>query len=520
MFSYKVAFILVLMALYDSNMLLSQGFDGVFWLEQVDPNEQAVFRTPYQAEVKGGLSILPFTTAGYYNTSRAWGPNNGSVWQGRGGTLAASFGVRYHSRFLDIQLEPVFLSAGNLNFRDYESVVHMTGGEFFTENYSRVNYRERIAPGAIRQIMPGNSWFRLNLGPVSFGISTENVQWGPGRRNPLLMSNNAPGFEHLTFHTNRPLNIILGSLQTHMMVGHLKRSYFDDNHLPEGTVSLSGLNIGFSPWFSENLHIGLIRTFTMNESDIGEWEDYVPFFQSFLKYRFQNEDNVRGNDSRDQRASVYVNWYFPDTELALYGEYARDDHSADLRDLYVEPNHTRAFMLGVEKKFRGVAKQREWIANAEIVHTEYTNTSYVRQAGLISFYSHDTVRQGYTHYGQMIGTYYGAGGNGWFLSVRNQREQFGFGLLFERVARNKDIYQRILTVNSKSRPELELVLGLSGTYELTTVAVGRLKFFGALHAIQYKNKFYIPSVSDPDGGLSYYNPLNINMQLAVSYFLR
>ena len=516
---FSVSALVIMMQLCISEAI-SQGFDNAFWLDEVHANEHPVFRSPFMAVVPEGLSYSPVTSGLYVNTNRAWGPGSGAVWQGKGVTFGGSFGFRHRSRFLDLQLETVYLYAGNASFRNENAVGEVPGSEFFDFYYQRINYRERIGPRVIHDLFLGNSWIRLNAGPVTAGISNENVIWGPGRRHALLMNNNAPGFEHLTLHTNRPLNIYIGRLQTQMMVGRLASSYFEDGHLPEGRVHISGLNIGLSPWFSDHLHLGLIRTFTVNEGSLHDLGDYVPFFQSFLKYRFQNEDNVRGNDSYDQRASAYFNWYFPASKLAFYGEYARDDHSADLRDLFLEPSHTRAFLLGLEKQFSGLYSHSDWLLNAELVHTEYTNTSYVRQAGLISFYTHETVRQGYSHVGQLLGSYFGAGGNGWFISARNSREWGGFGLLFERVSRNKDLYQRILSVNDEARPELELVFGLSGTYYLDVPHSGRVKLFGVIHAVQYRNKFYLPNRQSSDGELNYYHPLNLNMQFVIRYEMR
>jgi hypothetical protein len=50
--------------------------------------------------------------------------------------------------------------------------------------------------GPFNKAFWGQSSIRLTFGPASIGLSNENIWWGPGIRNSLIMSNNAPGFKH------------------------------------------------------------------------------------------------------------------------------------------------------------------------------------------------------------------------------------------------------------------------------------------------------------------------------------
>ncbi|MFK5143427.1 capsule assembly Wzi family protein, partial [Klebsiella pneumoniae] len=53
------------------------------------------------------------------------------------------------------------------------------------------------------------------------GISSENLWWGPGIYNSLLMSNNAPGFWHLTFNSRKPLKTPIGDFEWQLIGGKL-----------------------------------------------------------------------------------------------------------------------------------------------------------------------------------------------------------------------------------------------------------------------------------------------------------
>ena len=56
------------------------------------------------------------------------------------------------------------------------------------------------------------------------GVSTENLWWGPGVRNSLIMSNNAPGFGHISFNTTAPVLTKIGSFEWQLISGVLQNS--------------------------------------------------------------------------------------------------------------------------------------------------------------------------------------------------------------------------------------------------------------------------------------------------------
>ncbi|WP_404877454.1 capsule assembly Wzi family protein, partial [Klebsiella pneumoniae] len=60
-----------------------------------------------------------------------------------------------------------------------------------------------------------------NYKVLSVGISSENLWWGPGIYNSLLMSNNAPGFWHLTFNSRKPLKTPIGDFEWQLIGGKL-----------------------------------------------------------------------------------------------------------------------------------------------------------------------------------------------------------------------------------------------------------------------------------------------------------
>ena len=72
----------------------------------------------------------------------------------------------------------------------------------------------------------GQSYLKFNTKSVGLGVSTENLWWGPGHYNSLLMTNNAPGFFHLTAHSNKPIKTFAGAIEFQAVSGLLSYSGF------------------------------------------------------------------------------------------------------------------------------------------------------------------------------------------------------------------------------------------------------------------------------------------------------
>jgi hypothetical protein len=53
----------------------------------------------------------------------------------------------------------------------------------------------------------------IQLDKFSFGVSNENIWWGPGQRNALMFTNNAAGFMHAYFQTNKPIKTKIGNFE-------------------------------------------------------------------------------------------------------------------------------------------------------------------------------------------------------------------------------------------------------------------------------------------------------------------
>jgi hypothetical protein len=122
----------------------------------------------------GQLFAHPFRLESQFNSKRPFGWNNGSFIQASGTQFRVSTGLLYKSDFFEASFLPEFIMADNVPYKTTPGFGMNSKG-----NYSKFFY--------------GNSYARLNAGPVIAGFSNENLWWGPGQFSSLIFSNNAPG---------------------------------------------------------------------------------------------------------------------------------------------------------------------------------------------------------------------------------------------------------------------------------------------------------------------------------------
>lgn len=398
---------------------------------------------------KGGLMLLPISWEQQVSSHHPYGWNDGSMIPARGYQTRFSGGFFAKYGPLSIQLRPEFIFARNRNFKGFNTEhASITWFYYYSTYLNLTDIPERFGEGSYTKANWGQSSVRLNFEPISLGISNENLWWGPGKRSSLIMSNNAPGFKYLTLNTTRPVSTPIGSFEGQMIAGRLENSGYlpqEVNRVYEGSFLynpkrddwryLSGLTFIYQPKWVPGLFLGLNRVFQMYHNDMdGKLDDYIPFLQPF-----QKEKTQEGDKQRDQLASVFLRYLLREAKAEIYFEYGRNDHSENIRDFLMQPEHSRAYIAGFSKVFPIGRKKDEYImANLEVTQLSQPSTSLMRDAG--SWYVHGQIRQGYTNEGQVLGAGIGPGSNlqsfdvSWYGGLRR------LGLRFERYIHNNDFY--------------------------------------------------------------------------------
>ncbi|MBW3655797.1 MAG: hypothetical protein KY444_06800, partial [Gemmatimonadetes bacterium] len=119
------------------------------------------------------------------------------------------------------------------------------------------------------------------------------------------------------------------------------------------------------------------------------------------------------SDVENQLASISARWVFPRTGFEVYGEFGREDHSWDLLDFVLEPDHSAFYVVGGSRAWRRGSSVLS--ARAEVASSQPSHLKSVRREARV--YIHSRARQGHTNAGQLLGSPAIAGGGGHVLAL-------------------------------------------------------------------------------------------------------
>lgn len=400
------------------------------------------------------LYALPVVWQQQYNTDHPYGMNDGAMIPARGYQTLLSAGVAAKIGPLSIQFRPEVIYAENKKF---QGVLEAKNSLNIKNSYKNVlnliDLTERYGDKSYSKLNWGQSSIRLNAGPVSFGLSNENLWWGPGTRSSLLMTNNAAGFKHLTLNTLAPVRTAIGSFEAQIIAGKLESAgvipdFIEYRPKPDDWRYLSGIVFTYQPKWISGLYLGFDRSYIIYREQMGNsFSDYFPIFSGITKNNFGVEGDGPDKEdqkSRDQRISLFARWVMPEANAEIYFQYGREDHSKDLRDVVVEPDHSKAYVAGFRKLFPFKGTEKHIQVGFEVTKLESSGTSAVRNPSF--WYTNTQVRDGYTQKGQVLGAGVGSGSNLLTLDVNWIDGWSRLGLQFERYSHNNTLYDRELTL--------------------------------------------------------------------------
>jgi hypothetical protein len=471
----------------------------------------------------GEFQILPLSWQQQYNSVHPYGWNDGSMISARGYQTLLSGGLFVKIGPLSIQLRPEFVYAQNKSFDGFAKDRSDYELQGYYNFYNIIDAPERFGSKPYNNVNWGQSSIRLTFGPVSVGLSNENIWWGPGIQNALMFTNNSSGFKHVTLNTVRPIRTAIGSFEAQIIAGRLENSGYsplEQNTLSTGsdifigfnpdTRYISGFNINYQPRWVPGLFLGLTRNFVSYESDVNSFKEYFPFFFPIQK----KTTGTQGDPfDRDQRLGMYARWLFQKAHAEVYFEYALNDNSYNYRDFIGSPDHSRAYIFGITKLVPFNNRKDEFIQiNGEIDQLSQSSDRLVRPAG--GFYQHYQVRQGYTNLGQVLGAGTGSGGNLQSIDVSWVRGLKKLGIAFERYEHNADLYNsEIKDLNGQSRRWVDFALSTKGTWDYKNIVFSaKLQGIKSLN-YQWRLKYYTPD--------EYYIPhndvFNFHGELGISF---
>jgi hypothetical protein len=426
------------------------GYDSLYEAKEFLSKNKTSRRLRF-ANGKGVVQLLPFTLKQQYNSHHPYGWNDGAMIPANGYQAQFSLGVYSKLGPLTIQLQPEVVFAQNAGFKTFPATHNDTiWRNYYNSFLNTTDNPEKFGNSSYTKLFPGQSSIRLNYKKLSLGVSTENLWWGPGVRNSLLMSNNAPGFPHITLNTTSPLLSPIGSFEGQLVSGFLKKSGYPPADTtrtfngspvyepkPGGNRYLNGVTITWQPKWTKGLYLGFSRVFYLYRSNLNpSFNGYLPVIGQLFKGT-ESEAELEDKMKRDQLLSFFFRLILPKERAEIYAEFGRNDHSGNTRDLLMEPEHSSAFLIGFRKLFEA-DKNTDVELMAELTNLQKPSTLLVRAQE--SWYSHYQVRDGYTNQGQVVGAGIGPGGNSQTVGISVIKGLHKTGIQLERVIHNNDFY--------------------------------------------------------------------------------
>jgi len=371
------------------------------------------------------IQLLPINFLQKYNSHHPYGWNDGPLSFSKGYQFVGSGGVYMRLRNMHLTLRPEFFKTAS---DPYEIGLYNT----------KTGAWGQVTP-VLSSLTYGQSSLRMDFGPISIGVSNQNLWLGPGKYSSLLMSNNAAGFNHFTFATNRPLITPLGSFEISIIGGTLtnkaNQGYENKNLLAASiekkTRYLNLLTFTYSPKFFKNLYLGANRSFQLasQENPSNKLTDY---YLIALKPLFRNvyQDNAT---AIDQVLSGFAKFIFPKEHAEVYFEYGWNDGSSNSRDLMLDLSHSAASIFGL-KKIQYLSNNS--YLNIEIEATKMTQSPSSLQRNAGNWYVHGQLLDGYTNDNQILGAGSGIGNNVQTFNFSWNKGWTKYGIKFQHIAQN------------------------------------------------------------------------------------
>lgn len=464
---------------------------------------------------RGKFQILPISVLTQFNSHHPEGINDASMIPARGLQTIASAGFYFKYSFLSIKLNPEFVYAHNKIFEGFPKNYTTNIGIQFPGSKGTIDLPKRIGGFHYTKAFLGQSSIRLTYKPISIGISNENLWWGPGYKNSLLMTNSAPSFLHLTLNTVKPIVTPIGSFEGQVIGGKIEESGYTEG-LPDDWRYLNGMVLSYQPKWIPGLFLGMTRSFIVYSEDMGsDLAAYLPVF-SFLTKSSNGSNSEVDNKKQDQRISGFVRWLFSESHGEIYFEYGREDHSWDMRDFLMEPSHSSAYVLGA-RKLIALKGNRYFQVIGEITHLASSQTTinrrrdYSRVAGS-GWYHHYQVKHGYTHKGQIMGAGIDPNSNTQFLQLswNNGLKQIGIGI--ERYVHNNNFWYDYIEDIRSNWVDMSASLFANWDYK-HFLMFGKIKF---VNSINYQ-WLYEPDLTVQEYWLPSDNTFNLHLQAGITY---
>jgi hypothetical protein len=471
-------------------------------------------------KIKG--AFLPFGIQTQINSDHPYGWNDGAMIPAKGFQTVLTGGIYAKYGLLSIQFKPEIVIAQNPEFETFDQRHYDVIFARYYDIYNNIDLPVRFGTSNYVQAFWGQSSIRLNYKGISFGLSTENLWWGPGTRNSLLMSNSAPGFKHLTLNTSKPLKTAIGSFEGQLIAGRLENSgfaplvpdhtFFGNNlYVPkrDDWRYLAGIVVTWQPKWVPGLFLGFDQSSQTYGHDLSRLGDYLPIFSPIKKVSAPND----ALNKQDQRNAVFMRWLWTKEQAEIYFEYGHSNTTNDFLQSLLSPENSRAYIWGLRKMLPfNTARHENILVSIEATQLQENSISKILAGE--EWYVSKNIRQGYTNRGESLGAGIGPGGNLQSLEVSWVRGLKRVGFQLERYVHNNDFYYYAFSDSQDyTRHWVDLSMAFSGEWNYKNL-IFNTKFQG-IRSFDYQW-----ALTRPGNDLTFQNQtskFNVQFQAGATY---
>ena len=402
------------------------------------------------------FKFLHATFSSQQNSKLSFGDNDGSMYPNVGLQHRASIGFGINWGKLAIQLSPEFVSAANKTPQPFLAGSY-TGNywpRYYPSIVNKVDMLSRFGKEPLKKFFYGQSSVRWNMKNLSVGVSNENLWWGPGLRNSLVMTNNAPGFLHVSLNTIKPIKTSVGSFETQIIVGKLDSAGFEnpDNEIMNTIWSngiakkqtydrmINGVVFTWQPIWLKNFYVGFANTLQWYVNDSLSLGKYISVIAPF---------SLKKEKLHVKIGSVFLRYALPNDNAEFYFEFGRADKAANLFNLFADTIPI-GYVAGIRKLFPLVKKNQFIQFLVEVTQLQLSDSRLIIDENNIwggwgsgrnkSWYTDSYIQQGHANAGQLMGAAIGPGSNSQTVNISWVNKFKKIGLQFERIIRNQDFY--------------------------------------------------------------------------------
>lgn len=466
--------------------------------------------------------------------------NDGNMYPARGWQERYTFALQLKLGIIDINIQPEWLKVQNISQEYYPG--NPEDGNFMPKYFGSVanvidNFRQ-FGAKKIDTFSLGQTRVGFKLGPVSIGYSNQNNWWGPGVRNSIVFTNNAAGFKHLYLSTNKPIKSFIGNFEFSAITGILDTNWYEDPDVPlmksiwRGGIAqknldqrkIDAITVNWNPKWMPNLFIGYAYSRQHYKHQLNSYgRPYSFFSKDFTKIEL---------------GSLMFRFSLPKDQAEFYGEIGIPN-KAPWPWKYFEKSPKTGFVFGVTKLTKFKSNKSFLRLNVEMTQLQLYNPKDMFYPGWAfvgglpnSWYTNETIKQGYTNQGQILGASIGPGSNSQTINLSYHYKYNHIGIMLERVSQNNDFFSVVYFSgrNGQFEPGYGQVWGYYNKYwvdinskiYLQIMPVKNLLISASLMQTDAMNYRWL-KFPDPgekyDEGASQTDKYNIQFQLSLKYLM-